>query len=107
MSDSDDVHRRAYPMPRGPIPHTGAASTRRAWSPVVVMGISGSGKSVVSEALSAALGWPQCDGDEFHPAANIEKMRRGEPLDDADRAGWLDQIGGWLVAQHGPAVVSC
>ncbi len=56
---------------------------------VVVMGVSGSGKSSVGEAVGAALGVPYIDGDEYHPPANIDKMSRGEPLNDEDRAGWL------------------
>lgn len=56
---------------------------------VVVMGVSGSGKSSVGEALGEALGVPYLDGDQYHPQANIDKMSRGEPLNDEDRAGWL------------------
>lgn len=56
---------------------------------VVVMGVSGSGKSTVGEAVGAALGVPYIDGDEYHPQANIDKMSHGEPLNDDDRAGWL------------------
>ena len=59
---------------------------------VVLMGPAGSGKSVLGERLSAQLGIPFVDGDKLHPAANIEKMRRGEPLSDADRWPWLDAI---------------
>jgi gluconokinase len=59
---------------------------------VVVMGVSGAGKSSVGAALAHALGCAFLDGDELHPAANIDKMRRGIPLDDADRAPWLDAI---------------
>jgi gluconokinase len=56
---------------------------------VVVMGVTGSGKSTVGAALAARLGWSFVDGDDHHSAANIAKMRRGVPLDDADRAPWL------------------
>lgn len=56
---------------------------------VVVMGVTGSGKSTVGAALAARLGWSFVDGDDHHPAANIAKMGRGIPLDDADRAPWL------------------
>jgi gluconokinase len=63
---------------------------------VVVMGVSGSGKSTVGELLAKRLGWQMVEGDSLHPPANVEKMRRGIPLDDADRAPWLDRIGGQL-----------
>jgi len=56
---------------------------------VVLMGVSGSGKTTVGELLAARLGWPFYDGDDFHPPANIEKMSRGIPLTDEDREGWL------------------
>lgn len=57
------------------------------------MGVSGSGKTQVGKALSALTGWLFLDGDDFHSAANVAKMSRGEPLDDADRLPWLDTIG--------------
>lgn len=63
---------------------------------VVVMGVSGSGKSTVGEWLAGALGVPFADADDFHPAHNIEKMSGGVPLDDADRAPWLDALADWL-----------
>jgi gluconokinase len=60
--------------------------------PVVVMGVSGSGKSTLGKALARALNLPFIEGDSLHDAHNIAKMRSGQPLDDADRAGWLDAI---------------
>ena len=59
---------------------------------MVVMGVSGSGKSTVGRALADRLGWAFVDGDDVHPAANVAKLRRGVPLDDADRAPWLDRL---------------
>jgi gluconokinase len=59
---------------------------------VVLMGVSGSGKSTVGTALAARLGWPMIDADDLHPAANVEKMRAGTPLTDEDRAPWLDRV---------------
>jgi len=56
---------------------------------VVVMGVSGAGKTTIGQALATALGWPFVEGDDFHPQANVDKMARGEPLDDDDRAPWL------------------
>lgn len=73
--------------------------------PVVVMGVSGSGKSTVGAALADALGLRFVDGDALHPAANVAKMAAGIPLDDADRVPWLDAIGRLLAV--GPAVVAC
>ena len=66
---------------------------------VVVMGVSGSGKTSVGSALADALGWPFYDGDDFHPQANVEKMSRGVPLDDADRQPWLESLHS-LIARH-------
>lgn len=57
---------------------------------LVIMGVSGCGKSSVSEALCLLNGATAIEGDSFHPAANIEKMSAGHPLNDDDRAGWLD-----------------
>jgi carbohydrate kinase (thermoresistant glucokinase family) len=77
---------------------------------VVLMGVAGAGKSTVGEALSAALGWPFRDADSFHPPANVEKMSRGLPLDDADRAPWLAAIAQWIderLASGKSGIVSC
>ncbi len=63
---------------------------------LVVMGVSGAGKSTVGSCLAKRLQWPFKEGDEFHPRANIEKMRLGEPLTDADRAPWLAAIAAWI-----------
>jgi gluconokinase len=59
---------------------------------VVIMGVTGSGKSTIGKLLARELRWPFVEGDVYHPAANIEKMRRGIPLDDEDRQPWLDAI---------------
>ncbi|MFO0807908.1 MAG: gluconokinase [Gemmataceae bacterium] len=59
---------------------------------VVLMGVSGSGKTTVGRILARSLGWPFLDADDYHPAANIEKMTRGVPLDDADRRPWLETL---------------
>jgi gluconokinase len=70
------------------------APARRASPPaILLMGVSGSGKTAVGERLSAALGLPFRDGDKFHPLANVAKMSSGVPLDDDDRWPWLDAIG--------------
>ena len=62
-------------------------------SALVVMGVSGSGKTTVAERLAKQLNWPFMEGDRLHPPANVEKMRQGIPLTDADRGPWLDRIG--------------
>jgi gluconokinase len=74
---------------------------------VVVMGVSGCGKSAVGARLAQALGVPLVEGDGFHPPANIDKMSRGLPLDDADRAGWLQLLGDQLARHAGGAVLTC
>ena len=74
------------------------------------MGVSGAGKTYVGRALADALGWRFYEGDDFHPAANIEKMSHGHPLSDADRAPWLtalrDLIGN-AIASGERAVLAC
>src|SRR5512143_3856860 len=59
---------------------------------VVVMGVAGSGKTTIGKAVAGRLGWPFYDGDDFHPAANVAKMAAGTPLNDEDRAGWLNAL---------------
>ncbi|HWA11756.1 MAG TPA: gluconokinase [Burkholderiales bacterium] len=59
---------------------------------VILMGVSGSGKTTVGQELAGRLGWRLFDADDYHPAANIEKMSRGVPLEDADRWPWLDRL---------------
>jgi len=76
-------------------------------SPIVVMGVSGSGKSTVGAALAQRLRVPFADGDDFHPPANIAKMTAGQPLDDDDRYPWLEAIGQWLADHHDGGVMSC
>ena len=68
---------------------------------VVVMGVSGSGKTVVGQALAADLGWPFFDADDFHPEANVAKMAAGTPLTDADRWPWLDRLAAEMAAIEG------
>ncbi len=84
---------------------TPAASDR---PPVlVVMGVSGSGKSTVGAAVAQRLRVPFADADDFHPPANIAKMTAGQALDDDDRRPWLEAIGEWLAAHPDGAVISC
>ena len=77
---------------------------------IVVMGVSGAGKSTLARALAAKLRWPFLEGDDLHPAANVDKMRAGTPLDDADRTPWLLAIRDWISANRlrgCSTVVSC
>lgn len=76
-------------------------------SAIVVMGVSGSGKSTVGAALAHRLGVPFADADDLHPPANIAKMSAGRPLDDDDRRPWLAAVGQWLAGHPHGAVMSC
>ncbi len=76
-------------------------------TPIVVMGVSGSGKSTVGAALARRLGVPFADADTLHPQANVDKMAAGTPLTDADRYPWLDAVGQWLARHGDGGVMSC
>ncbi|KQP71968.1 carbohydrate kinase [Microbacterium sp. Leaf288] len=80
-------------------------------SPILVlMGPSGTGKSTVGAMLSGRLGWPFQEGDDLHPAANVEKMRRGHALTDADRIPWLELVAAWIDERRAagePGIVTC
>ncbi|MCU0802565.1 MAG: gluconokinase [Rhodobacteraceae bacterium] len=73
---------------------------------VVIMGVSGCGKSSVGEGLAAVLGIPYRDGDDLHPAANVDKMRAGVALTDDDRWPWLDRVAS-VLADEAPVIVGC
>ncbi|HKP56310.1 MAG TPA: gluconokinase [Polyangiales bacterium] len=77
---------------------------------LVLMGVSGSGKSTIGALLAGTLQWPYADADSFHSAANVAKMAAGHPLTDEDRAPWLQAIRAWLDerAKLGePGIVTC
>jgi gluconokinase len=77
---------------------------------LIVMGVSGSGKSTIAERLAARLGWIYEDGDKFHPASNVAKMSAGKPLTDEDRWPWLQAIAAEidrLCAAGQRVVVAC
>jgi gluconokinase len=77
---------------------------------LVVMGVSGSGKSTIAAMLAQRLHWVYEDGDWFHPKSNIEKMHHGEPLNDEDRWPWLHAIAAWIDATRragGHGIVAC
>ncbi len=74
------------------------------------MGVSGSGKSTIAEAVNAQLHWPYQEGDELHPAANVRKMQSGTPLTDADRVPWLAAVRCWIdarVTAGEPGMITC
>jgi gluconokinase len=77
---------------------------------LVVMGVSGCGKSTVGRLLAERLGWDFGEGDELHPPENIAKMASGEPLTDEDRQPWLRRVAAWIdehVDTHRPGVITC
>ncbi|WP_077963465.1 gluconokinase [Ensifer adhaerens] len=77
---------------------------------IVVMGVSGSGKTTVGEALAARLGWRFVEGDSFHPPENVAKMSAGIPLDDNDREPWLRTLAAEIAKDEAagrPSVVGC
>jgi gluconokinase len=89
---------------------SGQARAQPPPSVLIVMGVSGSGKSTIASMLAHRLLWIYEDGDWFHPQSNIEKMHHGEPLNDADRWPWLHAIADWiddtrLNGRHG--IVAC
>lgn len=79
-------------------------------SAIVVMGVSGCGKTTVAAALAQRLGWDLVEADAFHSTANVEKMRAGTPLTDDDRWPWLDAIAAHIGRARGegrPCIVAC
>jgi gluconokinase len=77
---------------------------------VVVMGVSGSGKTTVAKGIATIMGWEFAEGDAFHSDANVAKMHAGHPLTDEDRWPWLEAIGAWISekeARGESAVVTC
>jgi gluconokinase len=88
-----------------------AANLQFAYPPVLVlMGVSGCGKSTVGGVLAGRLGWDLGEGDDLHPPANIAKMAAGHPLTDTDRWQWLGRIRAWIdqhVEAEQPAIITC
>jgi ribose 5-phosphate isomerase A len=77
---------------------------------LVIMGVSGSGKSTIAEDLAARLGWSFREGDALHPEANVAKMHAGIPLTDADRQPWLERVAAWVDSQRAkkqPGIITC
>jgi gluconokinase len=73
---------------------------------LILMGVAGCGKTSVGQALSARLGVPYRDGDDLHPAGNVEKMQAGVALNDADRWPWLDRVA-QALAEEAPLIIGC
>lgn len=88
-----------------------SARAHRGCPPIlVVMGVSGAGKSTVAKELAARLGWPFEEGDTLHPEANVAKMHAGIPLTDADRQPWLEAVAAWIDRQRAskqPGIITC
>ena len=77
---------------------------------LVIMGVSGSGKSTVAGILAGQLRWDLEEGDDLHPAANVAKMASGQPLTDDDRWPWLDKVAAWITdhtAAGIPGIITC
>jgi gluconokinase len=78
--------------------------------PIVVMGVSGAGKSTIAKAVADRIGGVYLDADDFHPASNVHKMSSGVPLTDEDRAPWLDAVGREMRRRNGdgrPVIMAC
>jgi gluconokinase len=89
---------------------TGEVSAGDQQPVLVVMGVSGSGKSTVAGVLAGQLGWDLAEGDDMHPDENVEKMRQGHPLTDDDRWPWLDNVGSWITEHTmagAPGIITC
>lgn len=77
---------------------------------LVIMGVSGAGKTTVASALAEQLGWARAEGDDLHPVENRTKMAAGIPLQDEDRWPWLDRVGDWITARteaSEPGIITC
>jgi len=93
-----------------PDPAEIAAAAQIRQTILVVMGVSGSGKSTVALEVQRLLSWQFQEGDDLHPPANVEKMRSGHPLDDDDRRPWLQAIAAWIdasLAANEPGIITC
>ncbi|MGB8332019.1 MAG: ribose-5-phosphate isomerase A, partial [Polyangiales bacterium] len=99
VADAEGVHR------------LDSARVRRDGPPVlVIMGVSGSGKTTIAKQLAARLGWPFEEGDALHPEAHLAKMHAGVPLTDADRQPWLKAVAAWIDGQRAkrqPGIITC
>jgi gluconokinase len=97
-------------MSRSCIDAETAAGKQLSKTVLLLMGVSGSGKTTIAAELQRVLNWPYVDGDDLHPVANIEKMRSGLPLNDQDRLPWLQRIAQWIndrIAAGEPGIITC
>src|SRR6185295_9211332 len=88
----------------------GARVPQRQQPVLVIMGVSGSGKSTVAGLLAGQLGWDLAEGDDLHPPNNVAKMSAGIPLTDDDRWPWLDRVATWIrdhTAAGAPGIITC
>lgn len=110
MSNSPTTDTKSVARASG-VDHRRGASGQVAGSPIlVIMGVSGSGKTTVAKDLALRLGWDFKEGDSLHPATNVEKMRAGIPLTDDDRQPWLTAVAAWIDGQQAkglPGIVTC
>lgn len=89
---------------------TKLAASRSGKTVLLLMGVSGCGKSTIALELQRVLGWVFLEGDDLHPAANVEKMRAGHPLNDQDRQPWLEAVARWIdqrLANGEPGIITC
>ncbi|MBB2205377.1 gluconokinase [Gluconacetobacter takamatsuzukensis] len=99
MSAQEAGRHAPLPVAQGIPPHV-----------IVLMGVSGSGKTSVAEGLHNLLGWPYQEGDYLHPQANVDKMSAGIPLTDEDRLPWLERCHAWIaerLADGGGGILTC
>ena len=99
VADASGIHRLESPRA-----HRGAPPV------LVVMGVSGAGKTTIARELAARLGWAFEEGDSLHPESNVAKMHAGIPLTDADREPWLEAVAAWIDGQRAkrlPGIITC
>lgn len=110
-SDDPGGERPTHEEPQDPTePVTDPAPESRGPRVVIIMGVSGSGKTTVGRLLADRMGWTFVDADDHHPPANVAKMARGEPLTDEDRMPWLERLRALIddaLATDAPMVIAC
>jgi carbohydrate kinase (thermoresistant glucokinase family) len=110
MNTSSTEAARSTPSSDVKLAAEAEAAQRMGKTVLLLMGVSGSGKTTIALELQRLLRWPYIDGDDLHPAANVEKMRSGHPLNDQDRLPWLQAIARWIddrLAAGEPGIITC